>query len=92
MAFKTWKRYSEKKMKKLNDQQNAYMNELQEFSQGNSSDSSFEKDFRIISRDSVDDDDEHPDRPDYNRQEKYVYLPNTEIYKDDICLYNRQGT
>ncbi|CAD8085427.1 unnamed protein product [Paramecium sonneborni] len=84
MAFKTLRRYGEKKKQQKELQAQLLLEQEQEhYSEGFSSDSSFDNKIEILSRNSKDT--EHPKRPDYGRT-KYLSLPNTEIYKEEICI------
>lgn len=56
---------------------------MEHFSDGFSSDSSFDNKIEILSRMSKETD--HPKRPDYGRT-KYLNLPNTEVYKDEVFI------
>ncbi|CAD8189628.1 unnamed protein product [Paramecium octaurelia] len=84
MAFKTLRRYGEKKKQQKELQAQLLLEQEQEhYSDGFSSDSSFDNKIEILSR--ISKDTEHPKRPDYGRT-KYLTLPNTEIYKEEIYI------
>ncbi|CAD8079150.1 unnamed protein product [Paramecium primaurelia] len=82
MAYKTLKRYGEKK-RQQKELQILLEQQQEHYSDGFSSDSSFDNKIEIISRNS--NDTEYPKRPDYGKP-KYISLPNTQIYKDDAFI------